>query len=152
MKASSIAALIALGVAGCAPTNTNTTYPAASIGQTANVAYGTILTERPVTVSGTNNGVGAITGAALGGAAGSFIGGGVQSHILAALGGAVVGGLAGNAIEGRLVSGSATEFIIREDDGQTISVVQTNESHLAPGQRVMIIRGAETRLAPATQG
>jgi outer membrane lipoprotein SlyB len=44
----------------------------------------------------------------------------------------------------------ATEFIIREDDGETVSVVQASGARLKPGERVMIIHGSETRLAAAT--
>lgn len=44
----------------------------------------------------------------------------------------------------------ATEFIIREDDGETVSVVQASGARLKPGERVRIIRGSETRLAAAT--
>ncbi len=152
MRAAFVGILVLLGVAGCAATNTNTTVPAAAIGQPASVSYGTILAERPVTISGSNNGMGALAGAAVGGTAGSFIGGDVRSNILAAIGGALIGGLAGNTIQNEMTNGSATEFIIREDNGRTISVVQSNELRLQPGQRVMIIHGAETQLAPVTQG
>ena len=43
------------------------------------------------------------------------------------------------------------EFIVREDDGQVVSVVEPGGSGLAPGERVMIVHGAETRLAAATE-
>lgn len=45
----------------------------------------------------------------------------------------------------------AVEFIVREDDGQVVSVVQPGGSRLAPGERVMIVHGAETRIAAATE-
>ncbi len=45
----------------------------------------------------------------------------------------------------------AVEFIVREDDGQVVSVVQPGGSRLTPGERVMIVHGAATRLAAATQ-
>ena len=145
------ALLAALALAGCASPATNTTLSPAAIGQVANVTYGTVLAERQVAIQGHTNDLGAIAGAAVGGAAGSFVGGDVRSNILAAIGGAALGGLAGNMAQNELSGGTATEFIIREDDGQTISVIQSNELHLRTGQRVMIIRGAETRLMPAVQ-
>lgn len=40
------------------------------------------------------------------------------------------------------------EFIVREDDGGTISVVQADQPPLAPGERVLIVRGSETRILP----
>ncbi len=136
-------------LAGCAPAYTNSTYAAPQIGQAAPVSYGVIVSMRPVVVRTPNNGVGMLAGAAAGGAAGSFIGGDPRSNILGGIGGAVVGGLLGNAIQNQVSTGQAVEFLIREDNGQLISVVQTNENGFVPGQRVAIIHGPETRLAPA---
>lgn len=45
----------------------------------------------------------------------------------------------------------AIEFIVREDDGQVVSVVEPGGSRLTPGERVMIVHGAVTRLAAATE-
>ncbi len=39
------------------------------------------------------------------------------------------------------------EFIVRADDGATLSIVQPNESDFRPGDRVIILRGARTHLA-----
>jgi outer membrane lipoprotein SlyB len=146
-----LAAMLVLlaGLAACAPANTNTTYSAADIGRAARVSYGTIISMRPVVVQGQNTGLGAIGGAAVGGVAGSFIGrSDPRANILGAVAGAVVGGLAGNAIEGSASTGNAVEFIIQEDGAsQPISVVQTNEDNFQPGQRVMLTRGARTRLS-----
>ena len=122
--------LVALmGVSACAPRNTNTTYTGADIGRSAQVSYGVIVSMRPVTIQGGQTGVGTFGGAAAGATAGSFIGGDPRMRILGAIGGAIVGGLAGSAAEGSLSTGQAMEFIIREDSGQTVSVVQTNEEN-----------------------
>jgi outer membrane lipoprotein SlyB len=40
-----------------------------------------------------------------------------------------------------------TEFIVRTDDGATISVVQSNEPGFRPGDPVIILRDGQTRLA-----
>lgn len=139
------------GFAGCAPQNTNTTYSSTDIGRTATITYGWIVSMRPVTVQAENTGVGAIGGAAVGGVAGSFIGrNNVGANVLGAVGGALIGGLAGNAIENQVGRGTAFEFIIHQDDGQTISVVQTNEDNFQPGERVILTRGARTRIARTT--
>ncbi|HQU01246.1 MAG: hypothetical protein B7Z78_02075 [Rhodospirillales bacterium 20-60-12] len=144
-------AVLLAGLAACAPTNTNTTYSTAAIGQTGYVTYGQILSERPVAVVGQGGGIGTLAGGAVGATAGSFIGGpgGGAVNVLGAIGGAIVGGLVGNAVGTSATSGQAVEFIIRQDDGTTISVVQTNELQLQPGDRVQIIRGNRTRLARA---
>ncbi len=143
---------LGLGLAGCAPTNTGTTYSRASLGQAGYVSYGTVVGMRPVQISGSQSGVGAVAGAAAGGVAGSFIGGDWRSRALMGIGGAVVGGLAGNAIEGGVTRGSAVEFVVREDRGGDIAVVQTNEDGLSVGDRVVVNRGDRTRLSRAAGG
>lgn len=138
-----------LGLAACAPQNTNTTYSSADIGRTASISYGQIVSMRAVTVQGGNTGVGTLGGAALGGVAGSFIGGDPRTNILGAVGGAIIGGIAGNAVEKGVSQGNAVEFVIREDSGQTVAVVQTNEENFRVGERVVLTRGARTRIARA---
>ena len=44
-------------------------------------------------------------------------------------------------------SGPAMEFIIREDGGRTISVVQTDADGFRPGEHVALTGGARTRIA-----
>ncbi len=144
-----IAALCAaavLGLGACGPRNTNTTYTRADIGRSAEVTYGVIVSMRPVTVQGGSSGVGTFGGAAAGATAGSFIGGDPRTRILGAIGGAIIGGITGSAVEGAATGGQAMEFIIREDNGQTISVVQTNEEAFQPNERVVLTRGARTRI------
>ena len=145
------ACLVALlGLSACAgPRNTNTTYSPSDIGRSAQVSYGVIVSMRPVTIQG-QSGVGTLGGAAAGGVAGSFIGGDPRVNTLGAIGGAILGGLAGTAVERSVNTGEAMEFIIREDDGQTVSVVQTNEERFQAGERVVLTRGARTRIGRAS--
>jgi outer membrane lipoprotein SlyB len=139
-----------LPLAACAPTNTNTTYSANEVGRTAQVTYGVIVSMRPVTVESQNTGLGGLVGAAAGATAGSYIGGDTRANILGAIAGGLVGAVAGNAVQNAAGKGQAYEFIIREDSGNTISVVQTDELNFAIGQRVVLTRGARTRIAPAS--
>jgi len=145
LQAAGLTLLLALGACG-GPRNTNTTYTPSDIGRSAQVSYGVIVSMRPVAISGQGHGVGTFGGAAAGGVAGSFIGGDPRVNILAAIGGAIIGGLAGSAVERSATSGEAVEFIIREDSGQTVSVVQTNEEQFQSGERVVLTRGARTRI------
>jgi outer membrane lipoprotein SlyB len=144
-------AIVLTPLAACAPTNTNTTYAANEIGRTADVTYGVIVSMRPVTVQAQNTGIGALGGAAVGATAGSFIGrNDVRANILGAVAGGLVGAVAGNAVEKSVNTGDAVEFIIRQDDGSTVSVVQTNEDGFRPGDRVVLTRGARTHIAHAS--
>ncbi|UPG73494.1 glycine zipper 2TM domain-containing protein [Roseomonas gilardii subsp. gilardii] len=134
---------LAGGLTACAPQNTGTTYSSATMGMPAAVTYGVIKGTRPVTVQSGRSGVGTAAGAVAGGVAGSFIGGDWRSNVLGGLGGAVLGGLAGNAIERGTSTGQAIEFIIQQDNGGDIAVVQTNEDNLQVGDRVFITHGPD---------
>ena len=126
---------LAGGLAACAPQNTGATYSSATMGVPAAVTYGVVKGTRPVTVQSGRSGVGTAAGAVAGGVAGSFIGGDWRSNVL--------GGLAGNAIERGTGTGQAIEFIIQQDNGGDIAVVQTNEDNLQVGDRVFITHGPD---------
>jgi outer membrane lipoprotein SlyB len=152
---SPLAAALALaaltGLAACAPQRTGETFTRNQMGQAASVSFGTVVAMRPVQVQG-SSGVGTTAGAVAGGVAGSFIGGDWRSNVLAGIGGAIVGGVAGSAIERGATQGQAVEFVIREDRGSDIAVVQTNEEALQVGERVMVSRGSMTRVTRASPG
>ncbi len=156
MRAVSGAMAAALVLSGCAgKVNKATTAPAVPVSplaQPADVSYGTILAERPVTVEAADSLGPAVAGPATGGTAGSASGGDVRSSILAAIGDAGPGVQASGGVEAGVPTDNVIEFIILVDDGRTISVVQSNGFKLGPGARVMIIHGAETRLAPPAHG
>lgn len=148
-----MAAVLALAaLPACQPANTGSTVSAYGLGGAAHVSYGTIVGTRQVRVQGTQSGVGTLGGAAAGGLAGSFIGGDWRSNALAGIGGAIVGGLAGTAVERGVTGGTAIEFIVRQDRGGDIAVVQTNEEGLQAGDRVVITRGDRVRLSRAAGG
>lgn len=145
---SAMTAVATLGLTACAPTNTNTTYTAGSIGVAAQVRYGTILAMRPVQIAGSQSGVGGLAGTVAGGALGSTIGGDWRARTAAAVGGAVVGGLAGSAVEKGATQGQAVEFTIRPDGGGAdFTVVQSNELAFQPGERVTASFGDQVRLS-----
>lgn len=148
-----IAALaLVVTLPACAPQQTGSTVRAGTLGSAASVSFGTIVGSRPVQVAGGGSGIGTLGGALAGGIAGSFIGGDTRSNLLAGLGGALLGGLAGSAVEGGLTRGTAIEFVVREDRGGDIAVVQTNEEGLQAGDRVLITRGDRVRLSRAADG
>jgi outer membrane lipoprotein SlyB len=145
------AGALLLAVPACGPSNTGSTFASRDLGRAAYVSYGTIVSSRPLQVAG-SSGVGTLAGAAAGATAGSFIGGDTRSNILAGLGGAIVGGIAGGAIERSATGGTATEFVVREDRGVDIAVVQTNEEGLQTGDRVAISRSDRVRLSRLGSG
>ncbi|MGB7483182.1 MAG: glycine zipper 2TM domain-containing protein, partial [Castellaniella sp.] len=85
---------------------------------------------------------------ALGGVAGSAIGGG-RGQILASIGGALLGGLAGNAVENQVGKTRGLEITVRLDNGETRVIAQADDVALSSGQRVQVISGGgPTRVVP----
>jgi outer membrane lipoprotein SlyB len=115
-----LAALV--GVSACAPGATSPTQPG-PIGGAGRGSYGVIVSCRPIEA-----------------AAG---GGDVRGVILGAVGGPAGSGAGQGAAE------AVFEFIVREDNGQTLSVVQTNAAGLRPGERVVLSMSPRARLSRA---
>ncbi len=139
--------LLALALAGCAA-RSKAVAPAGSPGPLPAVAhapgevsYGTIIAERAVDAS-----AGASPGASAGAPARAAAID-LRSSILTAIGAPGPAALSG----GDRATGNQAEFIMREDDGGTISVVEGDATRFRRGERVMIIRGPETKLAPLGQ-
>jgi len=141
-----IVALLFLSLTSCAPLHPTSSYSREQMGRTATVMQGMVVAVRDVKISGTSSGLGAAAGAVGGGTAGSYIGGDARSNILGAIGGAVVGGIAGAAVERAATEAGAVEFIIRQDNGQLVAVVQTNDEALAVGEKVLILRSDRVRV------
>ena len=70
-----------------------------------------------------------------------------MSQMLGIVGGGLAGAAVGTVAETQLTSGTAVEFLIKVDGGQTISVIQTNEDNFRAGERVTISQGSRARLA-----
>lgn len=119
-----------------------------------------VLNVRPVVVEGNQSGMGAATGAVLGGAAG--LGGSRNNTSSAMIGvaGAVVGGIVGNAVERYGTREDALEILLQMPNGSRRSIVQAagNEA-FKPGDAVILVTtGGKTRVmlapkstAPAAQ-
>ncbi|MEO8081481.1 MAG: glycine zipper 2TM domain-containing protein [Caldimonas sp.] len=110
----------------------------------------TVLSVRPVTVEGSQSGIGTGAGAVAGGVAGSTIGGHRDSIVGAVLG-AVIGGVVGNAVERGATRENAVELVVQLRNGERRAVVQAagNESWAAGDPVVLITTGGRTRVARA---
>lgn len=139
--------LTAAGIAGCASDIDSNYYSTGSVGQVSQVQGCTVVSVRPIKVS-TQNGAGTAIGGIAGGIAGSQIGGGNTAHLLGAVGGAILGGFAGNAAQEGLTSQQGYEYIVRLDNGNTVSTTQGADVLLNPGQRCQIIFGNPARIIP----
>lgn len=153
MKRLVVVALAGMTLAGCVNDNTlsGDVYSASEAKQVQRVTYGTLVSVRPVQIQGgdDSNIIGAIGGAVLGGFLGNTVGGGT-GRSLATAAGAVAGGVAGQGVQGSLNKSQGVELEIRQDDGNTIMVVQKQAaSRYAVGQRVsMASNGSQITVSP----
>lgn len=116
----------------------------------SNVVDGTVLSVRPVTVEGSQSGVGAATGAVVGGVAGSSVGGHRDGIVVGVLG-AVVGGVIGNAVERMGTREEAVEILVQLKSGERRSIVQAKGGEtLMPGDAVILVTtGGKSRVSRA---
>lgn len=141
LLALSTAAAIGLMLTGCAGSQSGSAYSRAQTRGEMLVRMGVVESVRPVTIEGTQSGVGAVAGGVVGGIAGSEIGHGKGSTVGAVLG-AVLGGMAGQAIEEKTSKKEGVEITIRLDSGQIIAVTQEADEQFRTGDRVRVLSGS----------
>jgi outer membrane lipoprotein SlyB len=136
-----------------------TVYAPGETGRVMRVEPAEVVSAREVTVSGLDDrqaaGWGTLVGATIAGSAAYGITradnpAGVAVTIIAT----VVGGLAGLAVEERRRTRRGAEYILRDETGRTVAVVQSlraGETIYAPGTEVSLIHGARgfVRVVPA---
>jgi outer membrane lipoprotein SlyB len=148
-----LAATAAAVLAACTTADPNVIHPYEA--QRLSYVYdATVLSVRPVTVDGTQSGLGATAGAVAGGVAGASVGhGGSPESFVGGVVGAVLGGVIGNAVERSGTRQNAIEIVVQLRNGERRAVVQgiTNETY-APGDPVVIVTtGGRTRVSHAPQ-
>lgn len=127
-----------LVLSGCPASMSGSAYSRGQVREAQDVRLGYVESVREVLIEGTKSGVGTVGGAALGGLAGSQIGGG-RGRIAGAVGGAIVGGVAGSAIEESVTRQPGLEITVRLDSGRMISVTQAADEPFYRGDRVRLL-------------
>ena len=152
MKAGTLVKPIALSVCmvalgGCATPTSPNTFNQSEVGRRQTVEMGTVYALREVTIQNDTRGVARITGALLGGIAGSTIGGGNRANAAGAVAGAAAGGALGNAAATGTRPG--IEITVDLDSGLTVAVAQDgNINQFRVGDRVRVTSdGATTRVS-----
>jgi outer membrane lipoprotein SlyB len=109
-----------------------------------------VLNTRPVTVDGSQSGIGAVTGSAIGGIAGSSVGGSRDAMVVGVIG-AVIGGVIGNATERAATREEGLEILVQLRNGDRRSVVQARatETFAAGDPVILITTGGRVRVAKA---
>ncbi len=132
-------------LAGCAqPGLGGGNYTRGQVRGEQSVRIGTVEAVRDVTIDARDTGTGTLAGAALGGVAGSTVGGGSRANAVGAIAGAVVGGLIGNAVEKNSNDRRGVEVTLRLEDGRVIAITQEKDEEFRVGDRVRILSGQGT--------
>jgi outer membrane lipoprotein SlyB len=140
---------IATVLVGCASNLSGESYSRSETRKVQQIEYGTITQLRPVNIEGTKTPIGSGAGAIVGGIAGSGVGGGRTSSVMAVIG-AVAGGMAGAAIEEGVTRTHGVEITVKTRSGQTLAVVQalSPNERFSVGEQVRVIYGSQnTRIA-----
>ena len=133
-----LTALSAAALTACATSSPDVIHPYEA--QRASYVYdATVLSVRPVTIDGSQSGLGATAGAVAGGVAGSQVGGYNESFVFGVVG-AILGGVVGNAMERGATQKNGAEIVVQLRNGERRSVVQAvgNET-FAPGDAVVLV-------------
>jgi outer membrane lipoprotein SlyB len=141
-------AVVLAGVlAGCAyPQQSSSVYHYYQTQNEQVVRTGTVESVRNVNIVNPESGVGAMSGAALGGLAGSGAGSGNGQAAMAIIG-ALAGGLIGQHAEQGANTNNAFEISVKLDTGELVAITQANDEMFRPGERVRLLsNGATTRV------
>ena len=137
------AALCALLLGACAYPAGSRDYRGYQVMGEQNVRFGVVESVREVRINPGQTGVGTVGGAALGGIAGSTVGGG-SGQVAGAIGGAILGGILGSNIEHSANERMGVEVTVLLDSGKYIAVVQEADEAFRSGDRVRIVTGHGT--------
>lgn len=125
----------------------STRYDATDVGRTIETTEASVVSSRTVQISGQTNVVGPAAGGALGAAGTGLLFGG--SGLAAVIGG-VIGAGAGYLSQQQLNNREGIEYVLRMDDGRTVTLVQNRESDepaLPDGTPVLVqVSGQYTRV------
>ena len=146
LSAVSVAALTA-----CATSSPDVIHPYETQ-RVSHVYDATVLSVRPVTIDGTQTGLGATAGAVAGGVAGSTIGhGGSPEAFVGSVAGAILGGVVGNAMERGATKQNGVEIVVQLRNGERRAIVQAlGAETYAPGDAVVLVStGGRARISHA---
>jgi outer membrane lipoprotein SlyB len=145
--ASAIAAALTLGACATSSPDVVNRYDTQRM---STVIDAVVLNTRPVTVDGSQSGLGAATGGAIGGIAGSSVGGSRDAMVVGVIG-AVIGGVIGNATERAATREEGLEILVQLRNGDRRSVVQARaaETFAAGDPVILITTGGRVRVTKA---
>jgi outer membrane lipoprotein SlyB len=152
MKKYALVAAVAAALCACSTTSPDV-IQRSDAQRLSQVQDATVLSVRPVTVEGSQSGVGAATGGVLGGLAGSSHSSGREQMALGVVG-AVAGAVIGHAVERGATRENAVELLLQLKSGERRAIVQAAAGEtFQPGDAViLVITGGKTRVSKAPPG
>lgn len=134
------ATALMLAVTGCASSYGGGQVSSSTVGEVARVREGTVVSVMPIQIQANkgNKILGTAIGAAIGGIAGSQIGGGKEENAVGAIAGATVGGVLGNEVAKGTNTRPGYEYTIRLTNGDLISINQGADIAIGVGAPVLI--------------
>lgn len=141
--------LMVVVLAACSTTSPDVVKPG-DAQRLSQVEDAVVLNVRPVVVEGSQSGLGAATGAVIGGVGGSTVGGSRDQVVVGVIG-AVVGGVVGNAVERFGTREEAVELLLQTSNGQRRSIVQAkgNETFATGDAVLLVTTGGKIRVMKA---
>jgi outer membrane lipoprotein SlyB len=123
-------------------------YGRSGVGQVNKAEEAVVVSVRKIRIEGESTFVGTASGAAIGGIAGSQIGGGRDERAIGGVAGAVIGGVVGSSVEKGITSQDGIEYVLRLANGEIRTISQGGDVYLQPGARAWIIYGQRARVVP----
>ena len=140
---------------GCTVPSSEPMVPQSQVGIAATLKQGIVLRSTPVTIEGDKSSLGTVSGAAIGGASASSVGGGGYGTetIIASAVGAAAGAVLGQTVEEAATRKDGQRITIRMDDGSIVEIVQQAEDgYFQEGDRVDVAVGAGSSRVALSMG
>ncbi len=135
-------ATVATLLVGCAaPGLGGGNYARAQVRGEQTVRLGVVENVRDVVIDARDTGTGTLAGAAIGGLAGSTVGGGHKANAAGAIAGALVGGIIGSSMEKNANDRRGVEVTVRLESGKLIAITQEKDEEFRVGDRIRILTG-----------
>jgi outer membrane lipoprotein SlyB len=134
--------VLGLAVTGCPPSRSGRVYSRDQARAVQTVEFGTVMHVEQVHIEGTKTPVGTVAGAATGGVLGHTVGQGSGKTVATVLG-AIAGAVAGSAVEEQVTQKMGLEITVKQDNGETLVVVQEADESFLVGDRVRVLRGSD---------
>jgi outer membrane lipoprotein SlyB len=136
-----VAVVSAVVLGGCAyPRYGSADYGPYGVRGEQEVRFGVVESVRLVRIQAPDSGVGAATGAVIGGVGGSHVGGG-SGQFVGAVAGMVLGGILGQAIEQDANQRTGLEITVLLDNGKYLAITQEGDEQFRNGDRVRVLSG-----------